>query len=363
MLPLILTGFAGVALGVVVMRLLQATPVTRGDQEIVSSTVASTDGEPDTPKTNLLGRYSRNQLTFGGAGALALVAVAILSFRSGGESALTASAVSSPAAGAGAPALDDVDTMISRLEARLQKEPNNGEGFRMLGWSLQNTGKPAEAVMAYGKAAKLLPGRADVHAGYGEALVAVAKDVVTPEAKEQFDKAISIDPNEPRARFFASLYKAQNGDERAALSEWIALSNSAAPDQPWQADVHQRITKIASKLGVNIAGQLKPLATPALTMPALSGTSGGPDAAAVKAAGALSEPERASMINNMVDGLAAKLQANPGDFDGWVKLIRSRMVLKDAAKAKDDLGMARKAFASDPQKLSQINALASELGL
>jgi cytochrome c-type biogenesis protein CcmH len=363
MLPLILTGLAGVALGVVVMRLMQAKPVARGDQENISDTAASTEGETETPKIGLLGRYSRNQLTFGGAGALALIAVAILSFRSGGDAAPITAIAPAPGATAGAPALDDVDTMISRLEARLQKEPNNGEGFRMLGWSLQNTGKPAEAVMAYGKAAKLLPGRADVHAGYGEALVAVAKDVVTPEAKEQFDKAISIDPNEPRARFFASLYKAQNGDERAALSEWIALSNSSAPDQPWQADVHQRVAKIASKLGVNIAGQLKPLAAPSTTMPAPTGSSGGPDAATVKAASALSEPERASMINNMVDGLAAKLQANPGDFDGWVKLIRSRMVLKDAAKAKDDLGMARKAFASDPQKLGQINALASELGL
>ena len=69
------------------------------------------------------------------------------------------------------------------------------------------------------------------------------------------------------------------------------------------------------------------------------------------------------MINGMVDGLATKLQANPDNVDGWVKLIRSRVVLKDMAKAKDDVAMARKAFASKPDKLAQINSLAAELGL
>jgi hypothetical protein len=38
-------------------------------------------------------------------------------------------------------------------------------------------------------------------------------------------------------------------------------------------------------------------------------------------------------------------------------------VLKDKAKAKDDLGMARQAFASKPDKLAQINSVAAELGL
>jgi cytochrome c-type biogenesis protein CcmH len=65
----------------------------------------------------------------------------------------------------------------------------------------------------------------------------------------------------------------------------------------------------------------------------------------------------------MVDGLAAKLKANPNDLEGWGKLIRSRMVLKDEAKAKADLASARKAFASDPVKSSMLDGLAKDLGL
>jgi cytochrome c-type biogenesis protein CcmH len=367
MVSLILTGLAGVALGVVIMRLLQQQPANVS-QSAASMTEASPKPGESEPaaEQGLLGRFSKTQLMFGGAASLIAVSLGIVAFRPSEPAASAAangSAASAAATGAGAAAaLDDVDTMISRLATRLKTDTTDGEGFRMLGWSYVNTAKPAEAVKAYMRAEELLPNRADVHAGYGEALVAVAKDVVTPEAKAQFDKAIALDPKEPRARFFASLYKAQNVDEKAALEEWIALSNSASPDQPWQGDVHQRIEKLAAKLGVSIAGRLKaPAAAPAAAvMP--TGT-GGPDAATVKAASALSEGERQGMINGMVDGLAAKLQANPEDVDGWIKLIRSRIVLKDTARAKDDLAMARKALASNPAKLGAINSVATELGL
>jgi cytochrome c-type biogenesis protein CcmH len=350
LLPLILTGLAGVALGIVIMRLLQQSPPRVSVQPTDDLQVApvQTAGPVNA---------SRNKMVFGGAGLLIIAALGVLFFRSG-EPSSTSVAETAGAAGGGAVAdtkLDDVDTMISRLEARLKTDPTDGEGFRTLGWSFLNTGKPAEATAAYAQAVKLLPGRADIHAGYGEALVAASKDTVTPEAKAQFEAALAIDPKEARARFFTSLHKAQNGEERAALDEWITLSNSAPADTPWQADVRQRITKLAAKLGVNVDARLK-VAAPATS-------TGGPDAAAVKAAEAMPATERQSMINGMVEGLAAKLQANPDDVDGWVKLLRSRVVLKDVARAKDNLSIARKTFAADTAKLGKINALASELGL
>ena len=225
----------------------------------------------------------------------------------------------------------------------------------------QRTGKPAEAALAYAKAVKLLPARADVQAGYAEALVSVAGDTVTPEAKGHIDTALRLDPKEPRARFLASLYKAQNGQERAALDEWIALSNSASADVPWQVDLRQRVEKLAAKLGVNVAGRLVSAPSAPLTqgMAPLSG----PNPAQMAAASSLPLADQQSMIDGMVNGLAAKLKANPNDAEGWLKLIRSRVVLKDMPQAKADLATARKTFASQPAKLAQVNALASELGL
>ncbi len=376
MLQLLLTGLVGVALGVVIMRLLQRTENTAGaadkvEPASVPSAKAKGKAVPveehsEPGPMSLSDRFSalsKTQLAFGGAAALMLLAVAVMALRPNNDAA--AAANSGTITGPGDKKLDDVDTMISRLEARLKANPTDGEGFRTLAWSYQNTGHPDKAIEAYRQAAKLLPGRGDIHVGLGEAMVSVAKDVVTPEAKAEFDQAIKIDNKEPRARFFLSLYKAQHGEERAALDEWIALSNSASADQPWQADVQVRIQKLATKLGVDIAGKLKApaaAAIPADAKPVATGT-GGPDATMMTAAGALPPAQQANMIDGMVEGLANKLKANPDDVEGWIKLIRSRIVLKDKAKAIDDLAMARKTFAKDPAKLGQLNSNIREFGL
>ncbi len=59
-------------------------------------------------------------------------------------------------------ALPDVDTMIVRLEKRLESEPGNVSGWQMLGWSYANTGKYKEAISAYRHALELAPGNAAV---------------------------------------------------------------------------------------------------------------------------------------------------------------------------------------------------------
>jgi cytochrome c-type biogenesis protein CcmH len=357
-LPLVLTGLAGIVLGVVLVRLFQrpaGLPLTSDSVQAEDVAVPSTKEVPVVG-----GMPNRLKVMFGGAGLLIAIAIGFLIFRptSIPEGSAAAAASVQPlttSAGAAAAKLDDVDTMISRLEARLKTNPTDGEGFRTLGWSFLNTGKPAEAVMAYARAATLLPDRADVHAGYAEALVVAGNDVVSPEAKAQIDAALAIDPKEPRAKFFSSLHKAQNGQERTALEEWIVLANSAPADLPWQADLRQRIDRLGTKLGIATANRMKGGAAPTV--------GSGPDAATMRAGAQLPPSDQQTMINGMVEGLAGRLQSNPGDVDGWVKLIRSRVVLKDVAKAKDDLLVARRALAADPGKLQQLNAVATELKL
>lgn len=68
------------------------------------------------------------------------------------------------AAGQSPPAqpLPDVESMISGLAKRLEAAPGDVEGWRTLGWSYLNTGRPAEAVKAYEKALAIAPDRQDL---------------------------------------------------------------------------------------------------------------------------------------------------------------------------------------------------------
>lgn len=81
------------------------------------------------------------------------------------------------------------------------------------------------------------------------------------------------------------------------------------------------------------------------------------------AAASMPGQDRQAMIEGMVEGLATKLAASPRDEDGWARLIRSRMVLGDPAKAAADLETAQRAFAGETTALERLAALGRELGL
>lgn len=352
MLQYLLTGLAGIALGIVAMRVWQSR---EAEGAPAANAATPTDGtEPAAPTARPL---SRNLLI--GAGALVLLAVVVLAVRSRDA----APSATSPAMGVqqnGDKPLVDVDTMISRLAARLEKEPNDGEGFRMLGWSYVMTGRPERAIEPYKRALALLPGSALVHSGYGEAMVGANKGAVSDEAKAQFDKAAAIDRNEPRAEYFLALWQAQHGQQKEALERWIALANKAPADAPWQGELRRQIAETSGKLGVDVTARLKPGA-PAGTAPAIGGPAQNP--AAAQAISAMPEAQRQASIDSMVDGLAAKLQANPRDADRWVMLLRSRMVLKQEDRARSDLATARKALAGDAAGLGKVDTAAKELGV
>lgn len=60
----------------------------------------------------------------------------------------------------------------------------------------------------------------------------------------------------------------------------------------------------------------------------------------------------------MVEGLAVRLSANP---DGWVQLLRSRMVLKQGDLAQSDLAAkARKALVTVRAGMAKVDAAARE---
>jgi len=65
----------------------------------------------------------------------------------------------------------------------------------------------------------------------------------------------------------------------------------------------------------------------------------------------------------MVARLADKLKQDGGDLDGWQRLLRAYVVLGDRDKAVAAAGDAKRALASDPDKLRQIEDVIKSMGL
>jgi cytochrome c-type biogenesis protein CcmH/NrfG len=80
----------------------------------------------------------------------------------------------------------------------------------------------------------------------------------------------------------------------------------------------------------------------------------GPSAEQIRAAQQMSAEDRAQMILSMVEGLAAKLEDNPEDAEGWARLLHARQVLGQTEQAEKDITRVKDIFADRPETLSQI---------
>lgn len=69
------------------------------------------------------------------------------------------------------------------------------------------------------------------------------------------------------------------------------------------------------------------------------------------------------MIRTMVDKLAGELKTNPHDADGWMRLMRARMVLGETDKAAAAYRDAKVAFANSPNDLDALQKAAQSLGI
>jgi len=258
----------------------------------------------------------------------------------------------------------DVSTMIAQLEAKLRANPNDPEGWRMMGWSYGAVGRYGDAAEAYRRAAALDPKNANYPSAEGDALVNAAQGEVTPDALAAFQAALKLDPTDPRARYYMALHQDQIGRHDQAVADWIALLKSAPPGAEWARQVRDVVERVARERHIDISDKLPPAPAAAPAAPAMdSSAQPGPTPDQVQAASQMPEADREAMIHAMVDKLAGELKANPHDADGWMRLMRARVMLGETDKAVAAYRDAKTAFANSPSDLDQLQKAAQSLGI
>ena len=75
------------------------------------------------------------------------------------------------------------------------------------------------------------------------------------------------------------------------------------------------------------------------------------------------EPPANEMIRSMVARLADRLKKDGSDFDGWLQLVRSYMVLGERDKATEAAANARQVIGGDSGKRQRLDGLVKSLGL
>jgi cytochrome c-type biogenesis protein CcmH len=259
-----------------------------------------------------------------------------------------------------------IDQSIASLEARLRQDPDNPVDWRMLGWSYFETGDLMRAANAYRRAAQVEPGNAENWSSLGEALQTASTEI-SPEAKTAFERALRLDAKDPRARYFLGVQKDMAGQHEAAIGDWIALLKDTPAGAPWEADLRRTISQVASKQKIDLAGRMP---APSAAAPAAAGgaqvaTAGipGPTPEQLAAASSMTPSQQDEMVQGMVSRLANRLKANPKDADGWIRLMRARMVLGETAAAQEALRSGRAAFQGDAATQGRLDQAAAALGV
>lgn len=248
---------------------------------------------------------------------------------------------------------NDVAVLITKAERHLAEKPDDGKGWDVLAPIYFRTMRVNDAQVAYRNAIRLLgpsPVRLD---GLAETLMAVSDGVVTEEARQVLEQSLTLQPDNPRARFYIALSMEQAGRPDEARQAFEALAKQSPSDAPWLPLVNQHIAMNGgAPAGANPAA---PGANPSAP--------GNPTQQDVAAAENMSAGDRQQMIRGMVESLDAKLSEDPNNFEGWVRLVRSYAVLNDKDRAAGALKRGLAAFPPPGEEGRQLLALARELGI
>jgi cytochrome c-type biogenesis protein CcmH len=214
--------------------------------------------------------------------------------------------------------------MAAILRAIAAERPTDPEPLRQLALAEFASREPTEAVQALHRAIALAPARADLREMLGLALTAQNGGEPDADALDAFRHALALDPTNVTARYYLARARIAGGDAAAGLADWNALEATLGPSDPRRQELAQEIQQVSAtgKLPAPQSAPDQSVGTPA--------------------------------IQAMVDGLAARLQYNPDDPAGWVRLVRAYTVLGELDRRDQALALARRRYAGRPDVLSQL---------
>ena len=173
--------------------------------------------------------------------------------------------------------LPDMDIVMAALEERLQNDPDDVNGWKMLGRSYMTMRQPGDAVAAYEKAMELEQGKV-AQTQVDLALAILARDearVIDGRSAALFESALASEPNNQPALFYSGTAAASRGDIELAASRWETLLGLNPPDNI-RSILEQRIAEWRGQPVASADSSPLPADHPAIDKPAGAETTAAP---------------------------------------------------------------------------------------
>ncbi len=140
----------------------------------------------------------------------------------------------------------DMPTMIQRLQERLAENPQDVDGWVLLGRSMAMLRRYQDAADAYGRAYQLVGDVPEIMAQYAETLALAQNGSFEGRPMELLEKAMQVDPDSPRVLWLQGVVVAQQGESSAAAEIWGRVLASLPPESEAAQMVRSSIERLGS---------------------------------------------------------------------------------------------------------------------
>jgi len=209
--------------------------------------------------------------------------------------------------GGDADGMPPLDVLVAQLEQRMQQNPDDAEGWVMLGRTYFAMRDAAKAESALAKAYALTPNDIQVLLAYAEAVAANNGNSLEGRPSELIAEALQVDPNDVTARWLSGMVAFQRGQFSAATIAWKAVLGQIDPNSDDAAELRQLIATAEQRAGIPTDARLAAQSPAAASTTGLTAATDGPAAPAATTSGPNNEPETEPQTTNQPQASAAAI--------------------------------------------------------
>ncbi len=168
---------------------------------------------------------------------------------------------------------EQVEAMVAKLAERMKQNPDDSQGWAMLGRSYAVMNRFEDAAAAYARAVERVPESPHLLADYADALAMARGQSLLGEPEALIQRALKIDPNHGKSLALAGTIAFEKKDYAAAIQYWEKLATQVPPDSDMARGVQASIAEARGLMG-DKTGAKKGEGAPAAAKSADKGAAG-----------------------------------------------------------------------------------------
>jgi cytochrome c-type biogenesis protein CcmH len=146
--------------------------------------------------------------------------------------------------------LPPMEELVKKLAAKLEQQPDNVEGWLMLGRSYMAMNQPGKAIDAYEHGMQVNPENTTLLLAYAEALAQTSGNNFSGKAANLVEKAYQLNKQDPNALWMMGIVAYQKQDYQGAIDHWQQVKVLLGPGNTDLNAVDNAIDEARGQMGL-----------------------------------------------------------------------------------------------------------------